>query len=155
MRVVTRVALHSFSQGTTCPIHLLWPLFQGHSQLRGNEADQAELLVAEQSRRKHRIKNLMGNKTKSAPQESKVVICAVENKFVLPQYRPEGIKINACQRINQFVTPRKTDLQNTQFFRIGMEAIGLRIDGNPMGRLELGQQSSQLLFVVDHEPSLP
>src|SRR5688572_4018188 len=150
MGIVPGVALHALSQRTPSPICFLWTFLQLHPEILLHEVNQAELAAAEEPAGEHRVENGGGNEVAVLAQEAQVVIRAVENQFVLGENLKDRRQLQSGKRIDEMIAPEKAELNQAQLFRVGMQAVGLRIQRDPCGGVELREKRRQLLFRINH-----
>ena len=83
-------------------------------------------------------------------QQAQIVIRRVKNKFMRVEHVKQRIKIYFRERVNQHVAVGDADLNQADFFRIGVQAVGLGVEREPRGGFECGQQRGELYVSVNH-----
>ena len=133
-RVVAGVVDHSFGQRPARPVGCLRPFLQMNLQEVFHQIGQSEFSETEQARSQHRVKNGVGHEAKRPPQQPQVVIGAVQDQFPPAQGVQQRHQVQRGQRVDQLIDTRQADLNEAKFFRIRMQAVGLRVEGHPVGR---------------------
>src|SRR5437879_10503898 len=75
---------------------------------------QSKLGETEQPGRHHGVEHALRNKTVGAPQQTQVVVRAVQNHLSPPQRVQQRGQVQRRQRVDQFVGFRQTDLDETR-----------------------------------------
>ena len=91
-----------------------------------------------------------GHKIEGLAQEPQVVVRTVEDDFVTVQHLEKRGEVERGKRIKQRVVPFDADLHQAQFLWIGVQAVRLRVEGDPRGRPQPGQQRRQLRVRINH-----
>ena len=150
MRVVPGVSLHSRRERAFGPIGLLRPLFQGHPQILLEQIGQSELAVPEQAACEHGVKNPVWHEPVVLAQEPQIIIGPVQNQPVQFEFRPQRGQRQRGQRVNQPVLPADADLKQAELFRVGMETVRLRVEGDDFRRAQFVQEGGQRAIRVNH-----
>ena len=111
---------------------------------------QAELSLPQQPAREHGVENRARHKVVVLAEKPQIVIRAMHDEFMLAQRFQERAKVNARQRIDQFISVRRGDLDEANLLRVGVEAVSFGIEGNPRGAVEARHQFVQLQVVINH-----
>ena len=82
-------------------------------------------------------------------QQPQIVIRRVKNKFVRVENVEQRIEIDFRERVNQLVAVGGADLDEADFFGIGVEAVGLGVEREPFGGAQFRQQRREFLVVVN------
>jgi len=83
-------------------------------------------------------------------QQAEVVVSAMHDQFVAGQGTEQRVEVDASERVNEPVAGNRADLNQADFFRVGVQAVRLRIHGHPGGCPEHGQEGLDLSFRVNH-----
>ena len=151
--IVEGVGNHPFGEWPPRPIGGLRPFFQLDSQQPVDQTGQAKLGETQQTRRQHCVENISRHEAASAAQQSQIVVGAVQDQFVPAKRRQQPREVQRRQRINQVVRARQADLDQAEFFGIGVETVGFGVKRDPIGSPHRRQKSGQLLIAVNHTPS--
>ncbi len=73
-------------------------------------------------------------------EQAQVVIGRVKDQFAAVEYIEKCIEIDGREWIHEFVAVGGADLDQADFFRVGMEAVGFRIKRKPLSGAEFRQQ---------------
>src|ERR1700682_4120475 len=106
MRVVHRILHHPLGQRTPRPIRLLRSFCKLDAEEALNQRGQTEFANAEQARRDYRVENLARREVQTAAKQPQIIICAVQNNFLLRKYRAQRRKIQLRQWINNVIARR-------------------------------------------------
>jgi len=87
-------------------------------------------------------------------QQPQIVIRRVHDEFMGVKRVEKRIKIDSGQRINQPVAGHGADLDQADFFRVGVQAVGLGVERKPVGGLDGGQQRGEFGVGVNHARSI-
>jgi hypothetical protein len=147
MRVVARVNFHPFGQRTPRPVGLLRTFVQLHAEKFFDERTQAELPFAQKPRGEHRVENRGRRELVMFFQQAQIVIRRVKNEFVGVEHVEQRIKIYFRERVNQHVAVGGADLDEADFFGIGVQAVGLGVEREPLGGAEFRQQRGEFSSV--------
>jgi hypothetical protein len=74
----------------------------------------------------------------------------MHDQFMTGQGIKDRVNVQADQRVNQIIARNSADLNQANFFGIGMEAVRLGIDRYPAGRMQLRKESRQRVCTVNH-----
>jgi hypothetical protein len=74
----------------------------------------------------------------------------MQYQLVLAQDLKEAVERKLGERIKQSIFLRNADLDEAKFFRIRMQTVRLRIQGDPLCGRKLGQKCRQLFIRIDH-----
>jgi hypothetical protein len=85
-------------------------------------------------------------------QEPQIVVGAVHEQLVAGKGVQERIDAETSQRIDDLITRNRADLNQANLFRIGVQAISLRINGHPGSLPKRRKEAFELLLGVNHEP---
>ncbi len=99
-------------------------------------------------------KNPAGDKSAGLAKESQIVVCPVQDELMLFERGPKRRQVGLRQRVHQFVPPGGADLDQAEFFRIRVQAVGFGVHGDPLGALKRRQEFSQLGIRIDHGSTL-
>jgi hypothetical protein len=150
MRVVARVNFHSFRQRTPRPIGFLRTFVQLHAEKIFNEIAQAELPFAQKPRGEHRVKNRGRTELMMLFEQAQIVIRRVKNQFAAVEHVEQRVEVDFRERVHEFVAVGGADLDEADFFGIGVEAVGFGVEREPVGGAEFGQQRRQFCISINH-----
>ncbi len=83
-------------------------------------------------------------------EQAQVVIGCVKDQFAAVEYIEKCIQIDRRKRIHELVAVGGADLDETDFFRIGMEAVGFSIKRKPLSGAEFRQQGRKFYIIISH-----
>jgi len=83
-------------------------------------------------------------------EQAQIVIRRVKDEFPAVEHVEQGIEINGCERVHEFVAVGGADLEEADFFGIGMKAVGFGVEGEPLGGAELRQQGRKFYISINH-----
>ena len=150
MRVVTGVFFHPLGERAARPIGFLRTLVQFHAEKFFDERTQAELPFTQKPRREHRVENCRRNEFVVLPQQTQIVIRPVHDEFVGIERVEQRVQIDFGKRVNQFVAGDGADLNETDFFGIGVQAVGLGIEREPGCGFDCRQECGEFCVGVNH-----
>jgi hypothetical protein len=148
--VVARVILHPGREGAPGPVGLLRALLQLYPEKPLHQAAQPELAHAQDPGGQHGVEDGRGRKPMVLAHQPQVVVRPMQDQLVPGENLKNRLQPDAGQGIDQLVSPRNAHLNQAELFRVGMQAVRLRINGNPGGGDELGQESVQFLVRINH-----
>jgi hypothetical protein len=149
--IVYRILHHLLGERTPSPIRLLRPFCKFDAEETLHHRRQAKFANAEQSRSDYCVENPGRREVQTAAKQSKIIIRAVQNNFLLRKSCAQRRKIQVRQRIDNIISPdfvvavvadrgRHADLEQTKFLPITMQAVGFGIDRHAIHRLNLHKQ---------------
>ncbi len=68
-------------------------------------------------------------------QKPQIIIRRVKNQFPAIKHVEQGIEVDGRERIYEVITIGGADLDEADFFRIGVETVGLGVERKPLGGL--------------------
>ena len=83
-------------------------------------------------------------------EQPQIVVGGVKNQFAADQCVKKWRNVHFCQRIYEAVARSGADLNETNFFRIGVQTVRLGINGEPRGGLHDGQKFGELGLGINH-----
>ena len=131
MSIVPGVFFHLLGQGPKGPIGLLGAFFELNTQVVLDEVHEAELTKAQEAGRQHSVEDCGGDELVMFAEQTQVVVCPMHNQFVGRERFEEGAEVEASERIHQVIAGRSADLDQTDFFWIGVKAVSFGIDRDP------------------------
>lgn len=140
MSIGAGVLLHFFRQWTLRPIGLLRTFIQFDAEEFLDERAQAELALAQEPAGQHGIENRTRDKLVMFFEQAQIVIRAVHDEFVGVKGVEERVELDLGQGIHEAVLAGDADLDEANFFRIGMEAVRLGVERHPLGGAQFGQE---------------
>ena len=149
-RVVAGVFYHARRERTLRPIGFLRPFVELHAEKFFHERTETELPFAKQTRGEHRIKNFRGREGVMLLQQAQIVIGGVKNQFATYERIEKRIELHLRERVNQFVAGGGADLNETDFFRVGVETVRLGVNREPSIGFHGGQKGGELFVGVNH-----
>ncbi len=152
--VVAGVTFHAFGEGAARPVGFLGSFFEFDAKKVLDQMAQAKLPQAEQSRGEHCVENRAGDEFVMLAQEAQIVIRAVHDEGVGGEGIEQGIEVDSGEGVNQVVTSHSADLDEADLFRVGMQAVGLRIHGDPSGGADAGKEGGEFLIGINHAESI-
>jgi hypothetical protein len=82
-------------------------------------------------------------------EQAQIVIRRVKNQFAAVEHVEQRIKIDFRERVNEFVAVGGADLDEADFFWIGVKAVGLGVEREPLGGAEFRQQRGKFFVSVN------
>ena len=83
-------------------------------------------------------------------EQAQIVIRRVKNELATVEYIEQRIEIDGRERVNEFIAPGGADLDEADFFRIGVEAVGFGVEREPLGGAEFRQQCREFYIIINH-----
>ena len=114
---------------------------------------KAELRAADKAGGEHGVKNAIGHEIMSHLEEPNVVVGPMHQQCMFVKGLKEGIQIDSGQRIDQTVLPGETDLNEAELFRVGMKAVCLGVQRQPVRVVHGMNQRLELILSVNHARS--
>jgi hypothetical protein len=74
----------------------------------------------------------------------------VKNKLAAVEPVEQQIEIDGRERVNEFVAPGGADLDEADFFGIGVKAVGFGVEREPLGGAEFRQQCREFCIIINH-----
>ncbi len=150
MRIVLSVLSHARRKWTLRPVRFLRTFRQFDSEKTQYERREAKLAYAQKSRCNHRVENARRYETERSSHQSQIEIRPLQHDFFFGERSGERRQINSGECIDQKIFAAKTELEQTELFKIGMQAVGFRVDRNAIERFQFGKQLGELRSGSDH-----
>ena len=83
-------------------------------------------------------------------EQAQIVVRRVKNQFTTVEHIKEGIKIDGRERVHEFVAVSGADLDEADFFRVGVEAVGFGIERKPLSGAEFRKQRREFYISINH-----
>ena len=148
--IVERVLGHPRRERPHAPVGLLRTFLQREAEVSRQDVVEAELRVADQPRRPHRVEQARRLEMVPVVEQVQVVVRGVEDQLVLVERLPDRFEVEVRQRVDEIGAVRDGDLQQAELLRIGMEAVGLGIDADPRSILDAGREVAQFGGGLNH-----
>ena len=78
----------------------------------------------------------------------------MKNQFATTESGEERAQIHGGKRIHQKIAVGSADLHETNLLGIGMQTVGLGINGQPRGGVDDGQKGGELFLSINHGRSI-
>ena len=83
-------------------------------------------------------------------EQAQIIVRRVKNQFATVEYVKQGIEIDGRERIHEFVAVRGADLDEADFFRVGVEAVSFGIERKPLSGAEFRKQRREFYISINH-----
>ena len=130
--VVQRVVHHLLGQRPARPVGLLRSLVEGNAEQLGEQVVQAECREAKQPRRPHRVEDRCWHEPGRGEHQPQVVVGAVHEQFLPLERLEQRRDFQRGEGVDQHIRAGEADLQQAQFFRIRVQAVGFRVEADPV-----------------------
>ncbi len=91
-------------------------------------------------------KTMLGTNWKVRCRSRRIVVRAVGSNGLCRTISRKA-EVTSRQRVDQGMSVRQADLQQAQLFGIRVQAVTSCVEGDPLGGLDLGEESRQMLFI--------
>ena len=144
---------HRRRERPLAPIRALVRLVERHADARGEERREADLLLADELRRDHRVEQRRRPETVPAVEEPQVVVGSVCEERPRGETREEGREVDARERVREKRFRAEADLHEADLLEVVVEGIRLRVqrDGRARARVEAREQRGQRGFGRDED----
>jgi len=152
MRVQGGVADGLFVQGALSPIVALIAFVGVHAEMLFQQGAQSYLRPAEDPRGPHGIEEIMDAEAEVAQEHGCIVIHGVKDFFHLRigQQLAQRTQVGNKQRVNQAILVRGGKLNQAHLLAVGVQTVGLGIQGHALLALADANQRRQLFGVFQH-----
>jgi hypothetical protein len=83
-------------------------------------------------------------------QQAQIVIRRMKNELATVEDIEQQIEIDGRERVYEFIAVGGTDLNEADFFGIGMKAVGFGIERKPLSSSEFRQQRREFYIIINH-----
>src|SRR5690606_14109180 len=115
-----------------------------------DEVRQAEAPAAHEAGGGHGVEDGLRDESPRAVHEAQVVIAPVQDQGVAAYDLEQRLQIQSGKGVHEQFTTGVTELKEAQLLGIGVEAVRLRVHGEPAGVFEFAQCLFQPLGSIDH-----
>lgn len=150
MSVVACIPFHPGIQRPDGPVGFLWSLFEFYPKKALDQVGESELAQADEAGCEHRVEDGFGLEGVVLAEQTQVVIGAVHEQLVPGQGAEERHQVDGGQGVHEAVAIGGADLEQTEFFRVGVQAVSLGIDRHPGGGREDRQELLERFRRVNH-----
>lgn len=115
-----------------------------------DEITKGKAQLTEHAAGEHGVEHGARTEAVGALEQAQIVVGPVQDQVVPVKNLEQRLQVETGQRIDENVFAREADLDQAEFLRIGVEAVGLRVDGDPGGLGKLWENGGELRFGIDH-----
>ena len=148
-RVVYGVLAHVQRERPYGPVGALVFLLEFLAKVLVYQVGKAQVLLAQHLGGEHRVENLLGRKAVGLPQQSQVVVGAVENQGLHGLRLEQRRNVEAAERVHYVVVLPDGNLYQAQLGHVMVHGIGLRVHGGHLVQVEVLEEPRQGFLVVD------
>ena len=146
--VVDGVFAHFERQRSRGPVGTLVFFLEFVAEVFAHQVRKAQVFFAQNLCREHGIENLLGRESVCLPQQSQVVVGAVENERLHGAGLEQRGKVKATQRVHNVVVLADGNLDQAKTGGIMVHGIRLGIDGGHFVQLQIREQIRQRFFAI-------
>ena len=147
MGVALRVMQVGFAQGPQAPVRALEFFGEGHAVIVVDGRGQAQSLGAQEAPRDHGVEEVGEAEAVVALEAEHVVLAGVEDLLDagVGGELPEGREVRDRDGVHDVILARRGYLQEADLLLVGVEAVGLRVDGDARLLAQFGDDFLQVL----------
>ena len=127
--------------GTARPVGLLGAFGQFDAELRLDQRGVGKFPPTDEPRGEHGVENRVRHEPARPPQKPQVVIRAVEEDRLALERGVERFQRKVGERVDEGVlVVGQADLHEAKFLAVDVERIGLGVEGDAVGAVEMWQE---------------